>query len=637
DADTADTAVTDTTDTNADTAVAFELPPLSPFLVVDQLGYRPGDAKIAIARAPAVGFDAGTGPADLAAAYVLADALTGAPVKTLTPVAWKAGAVDASSGDRVWHLDFSDVTAPGTYVVLADGAARSPVFRVADDVYAVALRAALRTFFYQRAGFAKTAAYAGPAWADGASHLGPGQDGEARRFLARGDASTARDLHGGWYDAGDFNRYTGWHAGYIVDLLHAYRAAPAAFGDDLGIPESGNGRSDLLDEVRFGLDWLARMQEPDGGVLSVLGVAHASPPSAATGPSSWGDASASATSRAAAAFAFAATVFADAGEGDYAAALTVRAEDAWAWVAAHPSVTFFNNDGAHGTAGLAAGQQELDAYGRRMARLEAAVYLFERTGDAAYRDAVVADLGQTHLVAWGFAYPFEHRLERTLLHFAALPGAPAAAASQIRAAYRGSVDGADANRPAHPADLAQSADPYLAHLADYTWGSNGVKARQGLIFVDRAADDPAAADVAALGLRYLHYLHGVNPLGVCYLTAMGDAGVERSVDELYHGWFGDGTPWDAPRDGGQWGPPPGFLVGGPNPSYGLDGCCPSGCGSPENDALCVLRAPPSGQPEQKSFLAWNTSWPQNSWEVTENSNGYETAYIELLARFVAAP
>jgi len=81
----------------------------------------------------------------------------------------------------------------------------------------------------------------------------------------------------------------------------------------------------------------------------------------------------------------------------------------------------------------------------------------------------------------------------------------------------------------------------------------------------------------------------------------------------------------------------GFLVGGPNPSYNWDGCCPSSCGSVGNNALCGAAplSPPAGQPDQKSYLQFNDSWPLNSWEVTENSNGYQAAYIRLLAHFVS--
>ena len=147
--------------------------------------------------------------------------------------------------------------------------------------------------------------------------------------------------------------------------------------------------------------------------------------------------------------------------------------------------------------------------------------------------------------------------------------------------------------------------------------------------------DPAAARAAAA--RYLHYIHGVNPLGLVYLSNMGAFGAERSVNEFFHSWFANGSAlWD--RVGtSTFGPPPGFLTGGPNPSYDIDGCCPESCGSPENNALCSSEPvePPRGQPPQKSYKDFNTSWPLNSWSVTENSNGYQVAYIRLLARLIS--
>jgi hypothetical protein len=85
-----------------------------------------------------------------------------------------------------------------------------------------------------------------------------------------------------------------------------------------------------------------------------------------------------------------------------------------------------------------------------------------------------------------------------------------------------------------------------------------------------------------------------------------------------------------------YGPAPGYLTGGPNPSYNWDGCCPGGCGSSANNAVCLSESisPPRDQPKQKSYKDFNTSWPLNSWEITENSCGYQVNYIRLLSKFV---
>jgi endoglucanase len=133
-------------------------------------------------------------------------------------------------------------------------------------------------------------------------------------------------------------------------------------------------------------------------------------------------------------------------------------------------------------------------------------------------------------------------------------------------------------------------------------------------------------------LTYVNYIHGVNPQGMVYLSNMYSQGVYSSVNEFYHTWFGDkSAKWD--RVGSSiYGPAPGFLVGGPNPEYNWDANCTSG--SPNSGCGSAAPNPPTGQPAQKAFKDFNTSWPLNSWEVTENSNGYQGNYLRLLSKFV---
>src|SRR5690606_34122140 len=115
-----------------------------------------------------------------------------------------------------------------------------------NDVYRSVLKHAVRSYYYQRAGQEKLAEHAGADWADGPSHLGSGQDAETRSWLDKDNAETAKDLRGGWYDAGDANKYTAWTAGYVRSLLRAYEHNSSAFLDDYNIPESGNGIPDIL-------------------------------------------------------------------------------------------------------------------------------------------------------------------------------------------------------------------------------------------------------------------------------------------------------------------------------------------------------------------------------------------------------
>jgi hypothetical protein len=598
--------------------------------VVDQFGYLSAQQKIAVLRDPVTGFDSADEYTPGATLQVVNTA-TQVVATSGVPVAWNSGATDASSGDRAWLFDFSAVTAAGTYEVRdAERNVRSAAFEIGDNVYRPVLVQAVRTFFYQRAGQAKVAPFAAAGWVDAASNLGPLQDAHARRYDAAQDASTERDLRGGWFDAGDCNKYTSWTAGYVIGLLHAYTENPAVWTDDFNLPESGNGLPDLLDEVKWGVDFLQRMQQSDGSVLSIVGLSCGSPPSSATGPSLYGSASTSATLSTAAAFAQAARVFGSLGKpsmNTYAAALRTRAIDAWTWALDHPNVIFRNNDVAAGTSGLGAGQQEVDDAGRAAKKLVAAIYLFALTGEAGYRDFVDAHYTQAPMFASYWLSPFGAEITQPLLLYMSLPGATGTVAAAIRDRYTSLWDGADGWGA-----VTSRRDPYGAFITDYTWGSNSVKALAGAMFADEATysiGNHAAAAVWDAGAAYLHYLHGVNPLGKVYLSNMGAYGAENSVDQFFHSWFADGSAqWDGVSNSTH-GPAPGFVVGGPNPSYGWDDRCPAvstACGT-------AMPSPPAGQPAQKSYRDFNTSWPLNSWSVTENSDGYQTNYIRLLARY----
>lgn len=611
--------------------VLCEAQTISKYIVVDQFGYLPSSKKIAVIRDPQAGFDAAESFTP-GALYAVVEAGTNTQVFSAPPVVWNAGATDNSSGDKAWWFDFSSVNTPGSYYILdVDKNVKSYEFDISNGVYLGVLRHAVRAFFYQRVGFAKEAQHAGTGWADGASHMGVLQDTHARPYNDKNNAAKEVDVSGGWYDAGDFNKYTNWTANYVVDFMYAYLENPDVWTDDFNVPESGNGTPDLLDEAMWGIDHLLRMQQPDGSVLSIVGESHASPPSSATGQSLYGPANTSGTLNTAAALAIASKVYGMIGMADYATTLEERAVMAWNWADANPNVIFRNNEGA--SAGLGAGQQETDDYGRLTAKIEAAVFLFEITGDATYQLFVDEHYDDVNLIQWNFAFPFQNTNQEMLLYYASLPGATPAVASDIKAVYKNAMLTGSENFPAY----ASKKDPYLAHLKDYVWGSNQTKSSQGLMFVDMitygvdGTQDEAAYDAAE---QYIHYIHGVNPLRMVYLSNMYAYGAENGVNEFYHTWFSNGSAkWD--RVGvSTYGPAPGFLVGGPNPSYDWDGCCPSGCGS--NNAVCSSESltPPKGQPSQKSYKDFNTSWPLNSWSVTENSNGYQIAYIRLLANFI---
>ena len=636
------------TDTTWSQGLTLDVNGPIPVIVVDQFGYPTKASKIAVIRDPQTGYD-NVAHFTPGTTYAVVDKSTGKITKQGPPTAWNGGATDNVSGDKVWWFDFSDVTIPGTYTVVdVDKGLRSVEFEIDDRVYRNVLKHAVRMYFYQRAGFKKTAETAGSDWADAASHMGPGQDTQSRPWRAKGwlsksQASQIKDLHGGWFDAGDYNKYTSWTARNVIVLLRAYDENPSAFGDESGTAESGNGVPDILDEVEWALDWLARMQNTDGSLFCVQGLAQASPPSAATGPSYYGPATTAASLMGAAAFAYAAKLYSARSEADlrgYGNDLATRAKKAWDWATANPSVLYYNNDDTKqpGSRGLASGQQEMDDAQRLFAKFEAAVYLYELTGDVNYKGFVESNY--TSIIASYGPTQEDTDRQEALLYYAHLPGISAQVKSAILTKFVASVTRNADQLPI----VTNDKDPYRSPIKNYTWGSNQSKVLQARLYQLLAkygndAGTAAKADSAAMG--YLHYIHGVNPLGLVYLTNMKSAGAEHSASTMFHSWFAHGTRWGT-VSAAMPGPPPGYLVGGPNPGFSLDKCCSAAAGTTGYRCYGAAAfsfcshgyAPPLGQPALKSYRQFNEGWPANSWEVTEPSTGYQAQYIRVLAKYI---
>lgn len=608
---------------------------------VDQFGYRCNDQKIAVISNPQTGYNSGSPftPGTGANQYQIRDWTTNAVVFSGTLTAWNGGATHAQSGDRVWWFDFSSFTTAGSYYVFdVANNVGSYRFDINDQVYFEVLRRAVRSYYYQRCGVAKTVASAGAGWADVACHVGTQQDTDCRLYNNT-NVSTSKNLSGGWHDAGDYNKYVNFTWGTLTDLLIAYEENVPAWTDNYGLPESGNGIPDLLDEVKFELDWLLKMQQTDGSVLSIVGGGWGTPPSSDAAARRYGPASTSATLTCASVFALASKIYASLGipaMTTYAGTLQTAAINAWNWANANPNVQFRNNDGNAPwfSAGLGAGQQEVDDYGRLSRKVGAACFLYAITGNATYRTFFDANYNQIHLVQWGYAYPFETTQQDILLYYGKVTGATAATVTAIRNAYTNSMQ---TNNADNLPNFLNQTDAYRAYLAtnNYTWGSNSTKSGQGNMFLNMIVYNLNAANAtnytnAASG--FLHYMHGINPNAIVYLSNMNSYGSENSVNEFYHTWFHDGSAlWD--RVGtSTYGPAPGFVPGGPNPTWSLDGCCPGSCGSAAANAQCVALTPPTGQPAQKAYRDWNSEWPQNSWSVTENGIYYQAAYIRMLSK-----
>ena len=90
-------------------------------------------------------------------------------------------------------------------------------------------------------------------------------------IMSAAPTAERKDGIGGWHDAGDYNKYTvngAFTAGMMLQAWEHFSDRLAALKFD--IPESENDVPDFLDEVRWELDWLLKMQADDGRVYHKL-------------------------------------------------------------------------------------------------------------------------------------------------------------------------------------------------------------------------------------------------------------------------------------------------------------------------------------------------------------------------------
>lgn len=174
---------------------------------------------------------------------------------------------DVSSGDDTYKIDFSPLNEPGEYYILAGNNGKSLNFKIGNDIYKGLHIDMSRCLYYQRCGTELKSEHAG-IYTHPACHT---EDAILLKdYLNNTPNPKTYEVKGGWHDAGDFGRYVTAGAVAVAHMLYAYELYPDSFNDSLNIPESGNGIPDILNECRYELEWLFKMQTKDGGVYHKL-------------------------------------------------------------------------------------------------------------------------------------------------------------------------------------------------------------------------------------------------------------------------------------------------------------------------------------------------------------------------------
>ena len=188
--------------------------------------------------------------------------------------------LDASSGQRVHSIDFRGYNVPGTgYTLVADGQT-SRSFDIGADQYEQLRLDALKFYYPQRSGIAIDDKLR-PGYGRDAGHVGAqAKTGDVNAPCQPGACDYTLDVQGGWYDAGDMGKYVvngGIASAQLMSQFERTKTAQTAKAGSLAdgtlaIPESGNGVPDILDEARWEMEFLLRMQVPAGKPLA--GMAH---------------------------------------------------------------------------------------------------------------------------------------------------------------------------------------------------------------------------------------------------------------------------------------------------------------------------------------------------------------------------
>ena len=402
-----------------------------------------------------------------------------------------------ASKETVYIGDFSAVDAPGRYYVQTENGSESDIFEISDTVYDDLMQKTMKFFYLQRCGCDLPPKYAG-MYAHPACHT--------KKAYVYGAADGDRfDVSGGWHDAGDYGRYIVPAGMAVAQLLLAYEANTDFFAQYSN--PVGSGLPDYLEEVKYELDWMLKLQRPDGQVYHKSTCARFCGfimPEDEKEDIILSPVSITATANFAASLALAvrfyepydkayAAVLAEASKRAYASLSSIECNEEW----------IFKNPEGISTGG----------YGDRSYTDElywAAAELYRAFGDETYRNdfealankGILHGYGWTNVASYGnlaylaSSYPTDEALCRKITD------SMIALADEKLAVVQ--------NDGYHTALKPQ----------DYCWGSNLSVANFGIHLADaaRLTGDPKYLTAAA---AQLHYLLGRNPMGISYVSGCG--------------------------------------------------------------------------------------------------------------------
>lgn len=408
----------------------------------------------------------------------------------------------AASGEEVKTGDFSSLCEPGLYSVVVDGCEPSLPFTIQSELYKEAARDVFNFFPFQRCQHGDHACLFHPD---------------------TGHKTGALNSPGGWYDAGDYGKYTlngAFSAGLMLAL---HEILPHAYGQADSSP--------LLEEIRFELDWIFTMQDKDGGVFhKITSLEHDDfvlPEKAVKDRFVIGKSTAAALTFAAV-LAQASRIWADL-DPNFAQEALNAAKRAWDWSVEHPSEYFKNPTGCN--------TGEYGDHDQKEEFFWAAAELYATTGDKKYREPLQDDLDKVSLrIGENWRQYTDNIGYYSLLASSQVP-------KEDKALVKSGLI-----RLADELLAKIEAVPYEIPVDDFQWGSNSDILDAAMIFAlaHHYSGEKKYLDAT---VQTTDYLLGKNALSLSFVTGYG----VKSPMNPHHRLFVDRKL-----------PEPGFVVGGPN-------------------------------------------------------------------------
>ena len=487
---------------------------------------------------------------------------------------------DSSAGSAVHVIDFTDASPTGDgFTLEADGETSYP-FSIANDLYSDLRYDALDYFGLVRSGVEiTTPGYERPAGhLDVAPNLGDSAVGcqDPVGYMQNYTCDYELDVTGGWYDAGDHGKYVVNGGIAVYQLMSLYErsltaptATPGALEDGtLSIPESGNGVPDVLDEARWELEWMLKMQVPVGEQYAGM-VHHKVQDDGWTGlPLLPSDdpkerqlhrPSTAATLNLAAVAAQGSRLFADY-DPAFSATLLEAARSTWAAALATPELYAPASDGNDG-----GGPYDDDDVTDEFYWAAAELYL--TTGESEFETALHASEWHTgDLFTFnGFNWGEVAALGR--LDLATVPS-DLADREEVRDSIVALADQYVDNQ--RSTNFGQA----FAPISGYDWGSNS-SILNNQVVIATAFDITGAGEYASAVLQSMDYLLGRNAMNTSYVTGYGTVYSHNQHSR----WFAHALDSSLPE------PPPGTIAGGPNSGFSDPiaiqtfnaGCAPQQC------------------------------------------------------------